>query len=177
MRNRIMKNVSMKLFSAVLVVAIMFCFGSPKPETVYAVTGSPGSTRTLYNPDGSIKQERTYGPDGRAEKDVDYNHGGVGHTFPHEHTWDWSTGQPNRQEGVPLPPTPCPAPTPDQSANNGKTGVSDGQSGVSDGLTGSDVGEAVGKAAVGTAVATILYFVVSEGLRIVFPPRNLIPIP
>lgn len=170
MRKKSIKNWSIKIFSAVLIVAIMLCFGSSNLETAYAVTGSPGSTRTIYNPDGSVKQERTYGPDGRAEKDVDYNHGGSEHTFPHEHTWDWSTGQPKRQGGVPISPTPCPTPNPGQSSNAGKTGVSGGQ-------TGSNVGEAVEKAAVGTVVVTVLYFIVSEGLRVVFPLRNLIPIP
>lgn len=47
-----------------------------------------------------------------------------------------------RQDGVPIPPTPCPAPTPDQSANTGKTGVSGGQ-------TGSNIEEAVETVAVG----------------------------
>lgn len=170
MRKRFIKNVSMKFFSAMLIVTIMFCFGSPNLEMAYAITGTPGSTKTTYNPDGSVKQERVYGDDGRAEKDVDYNHGGVGHTFPHEHNWDWSTDPPTRQEGIPVPPTPCPAPTPDQSSNTGKTGVNDGQ-------TGSNTGEVVEKAAVGAVVATALYLVVSEGLRIVFPLRNLIPVP
>ena len=56
----------------------------------YLKRGEPNSTKTLNNPDGSVKQERVYGPDGRALKDTDYNHGGVGHTFPYEHDWDWS---------------------------------------------------------------------------------------
>lgn len=170
MRKSFLKNVSMKFFSAVLIVATIFCFGSPNIETAYAITGTPGSTKTTYNPDGSVKQERIYGDDGRAEKDVDYNHSGGRHTFPHEHTWDWSTDPPTRQDGVPVPPTPCPTPTPDQSPNTGKTGANEGQ-------TGSNIDEAVEKAAVGTVVATVLYFVVSEGLRIVFPLRNLIPVP
>jgi RHS repeat-associated protein len=51
-------------------------------------TGEPGSTGKLYNPDGSLKQERVYGPDGKALKDRDYNHGGSGHTFPHDHVWE-----------------------------------------------------------------------------------------
>ena len=116
----------------VLIVATIFCFGSSNIETAYAITGTPGSTKTTYNSDGSVKQERIYGEDGRAEKDVDYNHGGVGHTFPHEHTWDWSTDPPTRQDGVPVPPTPCPAPTPDQSPNTGKTGANEGQAGMKD---------------------------------------------
>ncbi|MDR2570582.1 MAG: RHS repeat-associated core domain-containing protein, partial [Oscillospiraceae bacterium] len=57
-------------------------------------TGEPNSTGRLYNPDGTIKQEREYGPDGRAERDTDYNHGGVGHEFPHTHEWDWTQPRP-----------------------------------------------------------------------------------
>ncbi|MDD2592705.1 MAG: hypothetical protein PHN21_07865, partial [Erysipelotrichaceae bacterium] len=33
-------------------------------------------------------------------KDTDYNHGGVGHEFPHEH--EWKNGK--RQPGVSIPP-------------------------------------------------------------------------
>jgi RHS repeat-associated protein len=61
-------------------------------------TGEPNSKGILYNPDGSIKQEREYGPDGQPTKDTDYNHGGVGHVFPHEH--DWKDGV--RQDGIPV---------------------------------------------------------------------------
>lgn len=49
------------------------------------------SDRDLLNPDGTIKQRRYYGPDGRATKDTDYNHSDDGtHEFPHDHEWDWS---------------------------------------------------------------------------------------
>ena len=66
--------------------------------------GTPNSTAYDYNPDGSIKQKREYGPDGKATKDTDYNHGGVGHTFPHEHEWDWNSNSP-RQPATPVPDT------------------------------------------------------------------------
>ena len=36
--------------------------------------GKPNSEQVLKNPDGSIKQRRFYGPDGKATKDIDYNH-------------------------------------------------------------------------------------------------------
>ena len=49
--------------------------------------GEPNSTATLYNPDGTPKQVREYGPDGFPIKDTDYNHGGD-HDFPHEHEWE-----------------------------------------------------------------------------------------
>ena len=38
--------------------------------------GDPGSSQTLYNPDGTPKQKRWYGPDGLPERDRDYNHPG-----------------------------------------------------------------------------------------------------
>lgn len=56
-------------------------------------TGKPNSEQTIRNPDGTIKQRRFYGPDGKALKDIDYNHGGVGHRFPHQHKWSWDTGK------------------------------------------------------------------------------------
>ena len=65
------------------------------------LTGAPNSVGKLYNPDGSLKQEREYGPDGQPLRDTDYNHGGQGHTFPHTH--DWEDGK--RQKGVPSPGT------------------------------------------------------------------------
>lgn len=63
--------------------------------------GEPNSKGVLYNPDGTVKQEREYGPDGRAQRDTDYNHPGENHTFPHQHEWDWSKPKP-RQPGVPV---------------------------------------------------------------------------
>ena len=66
------------------------------------LTGDPNSTGRLRNPDGSIKQERVYGPDGRPVRDRDFNHGGSGHDFPHDHQWDWNQSPP-RQPGVPVP--------------------------------------------------------------------------
>ena len=53
--------------------------------------GTPNSSVDLVEPDGEIKQRRYYGPDGKAEKDIDYKHGGD-HKFPHEHNWDWQSG-------------------------------------------------------------------------------------
>ena len=51
-------------------------------------TGVPGSSEVLRNPDGTIKQKRWYGPDGRAVRDRDYNHSGENIEFPHDHTWN-----------------------------------------------------------------------------------------
>ena len=49
--------------------------------------GEPNSLSELYNPDGSIKQKRWYGPDGKAIHDRDYNHSG-NVEFPHDHSWE-----------------------------------------------------------------------------------------
>lgn len=62
-------------------------------------TGTPNSTDRLYKPDGSLKQERVYGPNGEPLKDIDYDHGGAGHVFPHEHIWE------NGERGEPRPLT------------------------------------------------------------------------
>ena len=68
-------------------------------ENSLPTTGEPNSKRHKYNKDGSVKQEREYGPDGRALRDTDYNHSDDGtHEFPHIHDWDWSKIPP-RQPG------------------------------------------------------------------------------
>ena len=57
----------------------------------------PNSSADLLNPDGSVKQRRYYGADGRAEMDIDFNHTDDGtHTFPHIHLWDWSKNPPRQ---------------------------------------------------------------------------------
>jgi hypothetical protein len=106
--------------------------------------GEPNSTGRLYNPDGSLKQEREYGPDGRAQKDTDYNHPGDNHEFPHEHDWDWTKSPPRL-------PGKSPGPTSIQENN-------------------------IGKATAWATAGVVIYWIVSEGSRIVFPVRNLIPI-
>ena len=65
-------------------------------------TGDPNSRVTLPNPDGTPKQDRWYGPSGDAVRDRDYNHGGSGHEFPHEHDWIGGERQPQR----PVSPIP-----------------------------------------------------------------------
>ena len=109
--------------------------------------GEPGSTKTLYGPDGKIKQQRKYGPDGTPEEDIDYDHGGTGHTFPHRHRWkDGKRGpaEPMPQEEI----APSKSPIEVISEMTGLTGL-----------------------------ALILYLIISEGSRIVFPVRNLVPVP
>ena len=60
--------------------------------------GDPNSSADLLNPDGSIKQRRYYGPDGKAQQDIDYNHSDDGtHEFPHIHEWDWSKNPPRQK--------------------------------------------------------------------------------
>lgn len=60
--------------------------------------GKPNSRADLYI-SGRLKQQRWYGPDGRAQRNRDHFHGGDKHTFPHDHEWDWSK-DPARQDSV-----------------------------------------------------------------------------
>ncbi|MFS7207486.1 T7SS effector LXG polymorphic toxin [Carnobacterium divergens] len=61
--------------------------------------GEPNSSKDLLNPDGSIKQRRYYGEDGKVIEDIDYNHSDDGsHTFPHRHKWDWTNPKPRQSE-------------------------------------------------------------------------------
>lgn len=69
--------------------------GTKGRDDSLSTTGEPNSSADLYNEEG-LKQRRYYGPDGKAEKDIDYRHGGDTHKFPHEHYWDWSSGNPKR---------------------------------------------------------------------------------
>lgn len=47
---------------------------------------SPNSSKDLVK-DGKVKQRRYYDENGNADMDIDYSHGGTGHTFPHRHDW------------------------------------------------------------------------------------------
>lgn len=58
--------------------------GSSLPKT-----GRPNSSKDLKDGQG-VKQRRYYDKDGNADMDIDYRHGGTGHTFPHRH--DWTNG-------------------------------------------------------------------------------------
>lgn len=63
-----------------------------------AAKQTPNSSADLLNPDGSAKQRRYYGEDGKAQMDIDFNHTDDGtHEFPHIHIWDW-TKNPPRQD-------------------------------------------------------------------------------
>ena len=70
---------------------------SNKPDSL-PTEGEPNSHQDLYK-DGKLKQRRYYGPDGRAERDIDYSHPGKDHKFPYEHKWDWDAPKP-RLSGV-----------------------------------------------------------------------------
>jgi RHS repeat-associated protein len=102
---------------------------------------APDSTVTI--PDGKGgSTERTFGPDGRAVKDIDRGHDhGAGD--PHAHDWDWGK-KPPRQPGRPL--------TPEEGTNLKRTAKT-------------------------VTAGVIIYWIVSEGSRILFPPRNPVPVP
>ncbi|MBP2099022.1 hypothetical protein [Enterococcus rivorum] len=60
--------------------------------------GQPNSSTDLLNPDGSVKQRRYYGKDGKAVEDIDFNHTDDGtHEFPHRHKWDWKKKNPRQK--------------------------------------------------------------------------------
>ena len=60
---------------------------STKPSSL-PPAGTPNSVGKHYNPDGSLKQERAYGPNGQPVRDRDYNHSGKDLEFPHDHVWE-----------------------------------------------------------------------------------------
>lgn len=49
---------------------------------------TPNSSKDLKDSNGTTKQRRYYDENGDADMDIDYKHGGVGHTFPHRHYWN-----------------------------------------------------------------------------------------
>ena len=69
----------------IMVVTVMGTRRLPSEAT-------PNSRYDLYRPGQGRVQSRWYGHDGRATRNRDYRHGGTGHTFPHDHVWDWSSG-------------------------------------------------------------------------------------
>ena len=82
MTNNVIKTSSISNNSGYTRENIRFSKNLPKES-------EPNSTKDLLNPDGTIKQRRYYGPDGKATKDRDYNHPGDKHSFPHDHEWEW----------------------------------------------------------------------------------------
>ncbi|MDX1702021.1 MAG: hypothetical protein R3250_15450, partial [Melioribacteraceae bacterium] len=63
-------------------------------------TGKSNSSVDLYDEAGILKQRRYYDEKGRVVEDIDYSHsnGDNSHTFPHRHTWEWSSGSPKRSK-------------------------------------------------------------------------------
>ena len=149
-----------KLCTLLLVFGILFSTCSVS----YAdgpITGKPNSILEIPNKDGSIKRRRQFDDNGRAEKDVDYEHGGVGHEFPHIHDWEWSNGKPDRKKA--RKPGEGEIKEVEEKAKKEKEAEEKAKD-VAKGVT------------VGAVLGTALYFLISEGSRVVFPPRNLIPI-
>ncbi|MDD7381980.1 MAG: RHS repeat-associated core domain-containing protein, partial [Bacillales bacterium] len=57
--------------------------------------GEPNSIGRIFYPDGSPKQEREYGPDGRPIVDHDH-HPGENVGYNHDHDWDWDKDPPRQ---------------------------------------------------------------------------------
>jgi hypothetical protein len=118
-------------------------------------TGTPDTTVTLPGQGGN-STDRTYGPDGRAVKDVDSGHDhGAGD--PHAHDWDWSKTPP-RQPGRPL--------TPDEAAGKKQ------ESTMMDKMKSITPGPILKWGTTGV----VIYIIIDEGSRL-YPPRNLVPVP
>lgn len=62
---------------------------------------APNSVAKKKDATGKVIQKRFFGPDGRAEKNIDYGHDHTGVGDPHAHDWDW-TKTPPRQPPRPL---------------------------------------------------------------------------
>ncbi|MBQ9131761.1 MAG: RHS repeat-associated core domain-containing protein, partial [Clostridia bacterium] len=73
------------------------------PPRSLPVDGEPNSDQELYDEKG-LKQKRHYGPDGKAEYDIDYRHsnGDNSHDFPHKHVWDWNNPKNPRGPSIPF---------------------------------------------------------------------------
>ena len=63
---------------------------------------TPNSKKRLFDDEG-LKQERWYGPDGRAIWDRDYRHKGKNEKFPHDHEWDHTKKKPRGKKQPPNP--------------------------------------------------------------------------
>ena len=113
-----------------------------------SLKGTPNSSSFLYNPDGSIKQIRIYDSDGYPKIDIDFNHNGKNIKFPHKHTWKNGV---RSKEHEPL-----------DWDNEDESNVEKKDSFWYE---------------VVVIGGVVLYVVISEGSRIFFPVRNVIPIP
>ena len=59
-------------------------------------SGKPESTAVKRDAGGKLIQQRHYGKDGRAAKNINYGNDHTGVGDPHAHDWDW-TKTPPRQ--------------------------------------------------------------------------------
>ena len=162
-----------KLCTLVLVFGILFSM-CPVSYADGPVIGKPNSIQEIYNPDGSVKQRRQFDEYGRAKKDVDYNHGGGEHEFPHVHDWKWKDGKPDRDD--PRRPKEGELKEAEEKARKQKEEEAAEQAEEAAQKAKEAAKEAAKEITAGAIVGTALYFLISEGSRVVFPPRNLIPV-
>jgi hypothetical protein len=66
--------------------------------------GPPGGTAEKKEAAGNVIQRRYYGPDGRAQKNIEYGHDHTGVGDPHAHDWDWTQPKKKRQPPRALQP-------------------------------------------------------------------------
>lgn len=181
-----------KIIKMILFVFVIFVFCGSSGQIAYARKGGnkpnaqitqkevtensdlpekwlPNSELKEFNNEGRLKKIRKYGHDGRAIQDIDYEHGGPNHKFPHTHDWNWSAGDnnPNREDGVPLPGAKK-LPPKQKSKKNRK--------GQNKKIRPSKISEVAKETVTLGTAGTIVYFIISEGSRIIFPVRNLIPV-
>ena len=68
--------------------------------------GKPNSRYDVYL-NGKKHRSRWYDHEGKAIRNRDYSHQAKeGTPFPHDHPWDWSSGDGDRYEGHDIPPDP-----------------------------------------------------------------------
>lgn len=71
------------------------------PRANLPIVGNPNTSVVRRDRRGKIIQRRFYGGDGKAIKNIDYDHDrGAGR--PHAHDWDWTQDPPVRLPGRPL---------------------------------------------------------------------------
>jgi hypothetical protein len=72
-----------------------------KPRISLPASGTPNSTETIRDKDGSLVQVRYYDDEGKAAKNIDHGHDHSDAGDPHVHDWDWSKSPP-RQPSRPM---------------------------------------------------------------------------
>jgi RHS repeat-associated protein len=140
--------------------------GNPAPPNV-PVPGAPGA-KWVWNPDSGNSRGGTWGPDqwdsktngpSKPSASWDDEDGKKGKDH-----WDVDDGKGSRgrygEDGRPM--------TPDEAHGRGGTQTATPMSVTP---------QQAGAAAKGVAWGVIIYWTVSEGSRILFPPRNLVPVP